>query len=167
MHPDWYGNFKRELIQAPDKQDDDGFELFTYRFEAGEDRLVGEVDRYGWGLCGVERALDGETISVKTRLREHNILVGLPNEMTITVDNQTGRDLDLALTVEPFKGLSWAEPFPLSLAVPDGTSASVSRGFTVDRTANARYDSHRASDTVRTPPGNRSRSRNASIKARR
>ena len=149
-HPDWYANQKRELAQAPDKYDDDGFELYTYSFEAGEDRLVGEIDRYGWGICGIKRTLDGETLAVKTRLREHNILVGLPNEMTIAVDNHTGRDLDLALAVEPFKGLQWAEPFPLSISVPDGTTASVSRGFAVDRTANARYDAHEASDTIRT-----------------
>jgi len=149
-HPDWYANLTRELAQAPDKQDDQGFELYIYTFEAGEDRLVGEVDRYGWGLCGIERTLDGETIAVKTRLREHDVLVGMPNEMTITVDNHTGRDLEVTLAVEPFKGLRWAEPFPLSLSVPDGTSASISRGFTVDRTANAQYDSHKASDTIHT-----------------
>lgn len=149
-HPDWYACFRRELAQAPDKQVDDAFELYTYVFEEGGDRLVGEVDRYGWGLCGIERTLGGEMLSVKTRLRDHTVLVGLPNEMTVTVDNRTGRDLNLALAVEPFKGLSWEEPFPLTLSVPDGTTASLSRGFVVDRTANARYDSHQASETIRT-----------------
>ncbi|MBN1579774.1 MAG: GNAT family N-acetyltransferase [Anaerolineae bacterium] len=135
-HPDWYGCFQRELAQAPDKHIVDGMELYTYVFEAGEDRLVGEADRYGWGICGIERMLDGQTMAIKTRLRSHEILIGIPNAMTITIDNHTGEDLSVTLSAEPFKGMRWLEtPFPLAMTVEDGETVRLSREFVVDETA--------------------------------
>lgn len=147
-HPDWYGCYQRELAQAPDKHVVDGVELYEYVFQVGDDRLVGEVDRYGWGFCGIERVLDGGRVAVRTRLRSHDILMGIPNEMTITIDNGMGEDAMAALTVEPFKGLTWREPFPLSVHLPAGESATISRSFVVDHTAET-YRSE-ASEVVRT-----------------
>jgi ribosomal protein S18 acetylase RimI-like enzyme len=147
-HPDWYGCFQRELSQAPDKHVVDGMELYEYAFEVGDDRLVAEVDRYGWGFCGIERALDGERIAVRTRLRAHDILMGISNELTVIIDNGTDEDLAVALTVEPFQGLTWEEPFPLSLSVPAGECTTVARRFVVDHTAET-YK-HEASEVVRT-----------------
>ena len=36
-HPDWYGCFKKELVQAPDKEIVDNMEVYTYKFEVGAD----------------------------------------------------------------------------------------------------------------------------------
>lgn len=147
-HPDWYGSFRRELAQAADKHIVDGMELYTYVFEVGEDRLVGEADRYGWGICGLERTLDGHSIAVKTRLRSHDMLIGIPNAMTLTIDNHTGRDLSVALTVEPFKGMRWLEmSFPLALEVKDGEVAKLTREFVVDKTTRV-YD-RQGSETIK------------------
>ena len=79
-----------------------------------------EVDRYGWGVSGIERILDGEKLSVKTRLRSHEILMGVPNALTIEIVNETGKDINIGLTVEPFAGLEWVSSIPSSVAVKNG-----------------------------------------------
>ncbi|HUT21132.1 MAG TPA: GNAT family N-acetyltransferase, partial [Anaerolineae bacterium] len=146
-HPDWYACFRRELEQAPDKHVIDGMELYRYTFEANGDRLVAEVDRYGWGFCGIERVLGGQRIAVRTRLQSHEIQIGIPNAMTISVENGWDEPISVALTVEPFDGLIWEEAFPLALEVPAHQEASVTRTFAVDRTAETYRDE--ASDVIR------------------
>lgn len=86
-HQDWYGCFKRELTQAPDKYIVDNMELYTYVFEVDDDKLTAEVDRYGWGFTSIARVLDGKAISIKTRLESHEILMGISNTMTISINN--------------------------------------------------------------------------------
>lgn len=134
-HPDWYSAFQRELVQAPDKYTVDGMEQYEYVFAVGEDRLVGQVDRYGWGFYGLRCILDGEELAVKASLRAHEVRMGIPNEMTILIENGTSEDKTVALSVEPFKGLSWTEPFPLTIQVPAGEQRAVTRAFVVDRSA--------------------------------
>ncbi len=147
-HPDWYGSFQRELAQAPDQQVVDGMELYCYTFEADGDRLVAEVDRYGWGFCGIERTLDGQSVAVRTRLRSHEIQIGVPNAMTISVENGGDEPLSVALTVEPFDGMRWEEAYPLTLEVPAGETESVCRAFLVDRSAET-YSDGKASGVTR------------------
>ncbi|HUT20249.1 MAG TPA: hypothetical protein VM366_13925, partial [Anaerolineae bacterium] len=67
--------------------------------------------------------------------------------MTISVENGRDEPLSLALTVEPFDGLTWEEAFPLTLEVPAHQEASVTRIFAVDRTAETYRDE--ASDVIR------------------
>gem|GEM_PF-1323673 len=42
---DWYTAFRRELTQVPDDERWEGLGVFTYRYEAGDERLVVRVDR--------------------------------------------------------------------------------------------------------------------------
>jgi ribosomal protein S18 acetylase RimI-like enzyme len=146
-HPDWYACFRRELEQAPDKHVIDGMELYRYVFEEGGDRLVAEVDRYGWGFCGIERELDGQRIAVRTRVQSHEIQIGIPNTMTISIENGSEEPVSVALLVEPFQGLAWDQAFPATAVVPAHGQASVARAFTVDRTAETYKDE--ASQVVR------------------
>ena len=134
-HPDWYGCFQRELAQDPDKHTVEGMELYEYVFEEDDDRLVAEMDRYGWGLCGLSRRLDGREMAITARLRSHEVMVGLDNELTIAIVNGTDAPLSAALSVEAYKGLTWAEPFPTSLQVPAGEQIAVTRAFVVDSSA--------------------------------
>ncbi len=147
-HPDWYATLDRELTQTPDDTTVDGMALYTYRFVAGEDELVGEVDRYGWGLSGIRSTLDGERLGVKTRLEEHELRMGLPNALTLIVENGTDRDLELALLIEPFAGLTWEATFPLSLTAPRGETTTLTRAFVVDKEAKT-YSANAASERVR------------------
>jgi ribosomal protein S18 acetylase RimI-like enzyme len=132
-HPDWYAAFDRELTQAPDDTTVDGMALYTYRFVAGEDELIGEIDRYGQGLCGIRSTLEGERLGIRTRLDSHELRMGMPNALTLLIDNGTERDLQLALAVEPFAGLTWERPFPLTLTAPRGQVTTIRRGLVIDK----------------------------------
>ncbi len=123
-HPDWYSCFQRKLKQAPDKEINDGMEVFTYDFEVGEDKLSMEVDRYGWGFSGIERILDGNKISIKSRLESHHIVMGIENSLSFTIENISESDVELKLAVVPFKGLKWLEDFPSSIIIEKGETVS-------------------------------------------
>jgi ribosomal protein S18 acetylase RimI-like enzyme len=148
-HPDWYACYQRELAQAPDDELVDGMAVYTYRFQSGEDTLLGRVDRYGWGICEVESQLDGRRIGLKTRLEAHNILVGISNALTIIVDNGTSEELTAALSVEAFKGLHWQAPFPLTVVVPAGQTRAIRQNFLIDQSAQT-YRSLEPSALIRT-----------------
>jgi len=146
-HPDWYTYFKQELTQGPDKRIVDGMEVYIYEFEANNDRLTAEVDRYAWRFCSIERVLKGKKIAVKTRLLSHDIFIGIPNRITIEIVNETGEDLPITLQVNPFKGLKWIDTFPESFTVKNGEFVRITRKFVVDSTA-AIFNPDKASEVI-------------------
>jgi GNAT superfamily N-acetyltransferase len=148
-HPDWYACYQRELLQAPDDETVDGMAVYTYRFQAGEDSLLGRVDRYGCGFCEIESCLAGHKIGLKTRLDSHNILIGIPNALTITLTNDTSTELAVELNVEAFAGQAWQQPFPSSITLPANQTRSFTRSFLVDQTAQT-YRSMEPSAVMRT-----------------
>jgi ribosomal protein S18 acetylase RimI-like enzyme len=131
-HPDWYTCFDRKISLTPDKTVIEGIDVYAYTFQSGDDTLSASIDRYGWGVCGIERVLDGERLSVKTFLCSHDIFVGIPNALTISITNETGRTFSAALQVEPFTGLQWENSFPPSITVKNGESVEITRTFVVD-----------------------------------
>ena len=147
-HPNWYGNFKRDLTQAPDKEEIEGMEVFTYNFESEEDKLSIEVDRYGWGFTGIERILDGKRISIKCRVESHKIFMGIENNLTFTIINETFEDLKIGLRVDAFTGLKWKEKFPDTIEVSQGKTIEVSRSFIIDHTSRKHRSSQRSSETI-------------------
>ena len=147
-HPDWYGCFERELAQAPDQETHGGMEVYTYRFREGDDVLTARVDRYGWGLCGVDSTLAGRRLAIAARVENHAVLMGIPNAFTLEVTNETGHDLDVALVVEPFPGLIWDTSLPPTVNAPDGQTTALTREFTVDATSKV-TDTHEASPSVK------------------
>jgi len=149
MHPDWYTTFKRELHQAPDTYTVDGMEVYTYTFEAGDDRLSAHVDRYGWGFSSIESVLEGKKIAVKTRLRSHKIFIGVPNALTIEIVNETGEEVPVTLLVEPFKGLELVEPFPRSFLVKNGEKIEITREFVVNSDVTVFESYNRASEVIK------------------
>jgi GNAT superfamily N-acetyltransferase len=147
-HPNWYGSFARDLSQVPDSTTVDGMALYTYRFVAGEDELVCEIDRYGWGLSGIRSTLNGERLSVITRIGDHQLRMGLPNTLSLSIENGTDRNLQLALAVEPFPGMAWEAPFPATLTLPRSETTTLTRTFVVDKDATI-YNRHEASEVIR------------------
>ena len=148
-HPDWYNCFKRELSQAPDKTVVDGMEVYIYTFEADGDRLSAHIDRYGWGVSGIERVLDGERLSIQTTLLSHEILIGVPNALTIEVFNSTGEDMTLGLQVEPFEGLTWTDSFPPFVVIKNGEKSEITREFVVDSSATLFKSNEIASEVIK------------------
>ncbi|MCG3215585.1 MAG: GNAT family N-acetyltransferase [Candidatus Heimdallarchaeota archaeon] len=149
-HPDWYGCFKRELLQAPDKTVVEGMNLYTYVFEVDEDKLAIEIDRYGWGITGFNRTLNGKRIFINIRLASHEIHMGIENSMTINVENESGKTVILPLNIESFKGLEWKEVFPSTLEISQGEKKSLTREFIVDKNAKPFKNNQRGSEVIKT-----------------
>lgn len=148
-HPDWYSCFNRELKQAPDTHVRDGMEVYMYQFEAGTDTLSVTVDRYGWGFSGIERVLAGKKLVISTTLYSHEILLGMPNALTISITNETGDDIPVVLQVEPFTGLQFSEPFPSSVTVKNGEKIEINREFIVDSNATVFKSNEIASEAIK------------------
>jgi len=149
-HPDWYGCFKKELVQAPDKEIVDNMEVYTYKFEVGEDKLIAEIDRYGWGISSIEKQLNGKKISVKSRISAHEIFMGIQNSMTITIVNNTGENISTPLEVEPFAGLEWIEDFPSTIEIKNGETVTVTKDFIVNKKAKAFETNQKGSEVIKT-----------------
>ncbi|MBY8995397.1 MAG: GNAT family N-acetyltransferase [Candidatus Heimdallarchaeota archaeon] len=149
-HPDWYGNFKRELLQTQDKQIVDGMELYSYKFESQDDSLEAEVDRFGWNFCGFERVLDGKKLLVKTRLASQEIYIGIPNSMTLIIQNDEHDEVEAKIDVDEFKGLNWIEKFPNSVSVKKGETVKITREFTIDKETKLFRDNDRSCESIKT-----------------
>ncbi|MBU7016750.1 MAG: GNAT family N-acetyltransferase [Theionarchaea archaeon] len=148
-HPDWYSNFKRELLQTPDSYTEDGMEVYTYTFVEGSDSLSASVDRYGWQFSSIERVLDNKRIAVKTKLQSHEIFIGITNALTLEITNETGEDVPVNLVVEPFKGLHWKELFPSTFHVRNGEKIEIAREFVVDSSVTVFEADNRVSEVIK------------------
>ncbi|MHA1220243.1 MAG: GNAT family N-acetyltransferase [Candidatus Heimdallarchaeota archaeon] len=149
-HPDWYGNFVRDLHQVPDKQQVDNMDVYIYRFEADNDLFIAEIDRFGWGICGFERVLDGKKLIVNTRIKSHEIFTGLTNTFTINIYNEYDDEIEVKLDVKPFKGLMWKEDFPKSITVKKGKAVTLSRDFVTDKTTKLYKNTEESCDVIQT-----------------
>jgi hypothetical protein len=103
----------------------------------------------GGGVSGIERILDGEKLSVKTRLRSHEILICVPNALTIEIVNETGKDINIGPTEEPFAGLERVSSIPSSVAVKNGEKSEITGEFVVDSSATVFKSHNVASDVIR------------------
>ena len=132
-HPDWYGNFKRELAQSQDKEIIDNMEIFKYHFEEDNDSLTAEVDCFGWDFCGFERVLENKKINLKSRVKSHEIFIGIPNSLTLIISTDYD-DEEATLDVKGFDGLKWLEEFPKKINLKKGETQTITREFIVDKT---------------------------------
>src|SRR3989337_99153 len=86
---DWYSSQVRKLELVPDEFRLEEMEVFPYEFAEGKDNLKVWVDRYGRGIVGVERTLEGKHLRVMCRLKDHKVIAGLEHELLIEVANDT------------------------------------------------------------------------------
>ena len=149
-HPDWYKDQIRELTQAPDATVYDNMEIYKYRFEHDSDYLEAEIDRYGWGICGFEKQLEGKKFSIKTRMKSHKIYIGIPNALTIRIQNENGKDMDFELAIEPFEGLEWKEDFPKTVKLKNNEVFEITREFIINRQATTFKGNNRSCESIKT-----------------
>ncbi|NHJ87997.1 MAG: GNAT family N-acetyltransferase, partial [Asgard group archaeon] len=147
-YPDWYGTLKRELIQRPDYDVIDGMELYQYKFEDGKDYLIAEVDRYGWGFCSFERMIDEKKILAKSRLNSHKIIMGIPNSLTITLQNDYSDEVSIPFKIEPFEGVEWLNNPPEKIILKKGEATEITLGFIANRKAEPFKDNDQATKTI-------------------
>ncbi len=134
-HPDWYSLLQRELTQAPDEMKEQGMDVFTYNFAAGEDLLRVTIDIYARGITAVERVLTGERLLITARVAEHLGIYGLPAMYTLEIENGTSEDLTLYVSLQGFPGLCFDSEPALGLRVPTGRSAGLTIPFHLQPTA--------------------------------
>ncbi len=150
LHPDWYGDLKRGLKQEPDGLKVDGMDIYRYRFEAQDDWMEVDIDRYGFGITGVRRKIMDEELRVEARVDSHHIHTGMDNAYSITVENRTGEDMELDVKVKTFEGLKFREDPPQSITVKDGEKKTITREFVVDSTSKIYVSTHKVSQTIDT-----------------
>jgi GNAT superfamily N-acetyltransferase len=108
---DWYTSQIRELKLVPDESKLEEMEVFAYEFAKDEDRLEVWVDRYGRGILGIDRRLDGDQIRIICQLNDHKIIAGLEHRLTVEIKNNTKSSLKGAIFLFAFKGLDFtAQP---------------------------------------------------------
>ena len=95
----WYDAYKREILQEMDEIVEDGFGIFKYHFEDGEDVLDIVIDREAKGICGFTMTLGGETISANLRPSSHTGFIGL-GEIPIELKIQNNQEKSIAYSIQ-------------------------------------------------------------------
>lgn len=149
IHPDWYQHQQRELKQEPDGRSKGGMEIYRYSFEAEDDWMEVDMDRYAWGITGIRRKLGDEEFSVCAEVDSHDIHVGIENSYTLEIVNDTREEKELQIDLEGFDGVEFLEDIPASITVGKGETKIITRDFIVSRDAE-KYDSaNEASEYLR------------------
>src|SRR3989304_4057795 len=129
---DWYSSQVRKLELVPDEFRLEEMEVFPYEFAEGKDNLKVWVDRYGRGIVGVERTLEGKHLRVMCRLKDHKVIAGLEHELLIEVANDTKSSMHGSLFLSGFEGFDVTVHPSESFMVESGASRVLSAKFTVN-----------------------------------
>ncbi len=128
---DWYQTQKRTLALVPDQMKLGAMDVFLYEFSKDDDYLKVWVDRYGRSISGIERNLRGERLSITTQMRDHHVIAGVEETLTIQIENDTKRTLQGSLFLAGFDGLTFTEQPQQSFTVNQGTSLQLVGRFVV------------------------------------
>ncbi len=147
-HPNWYDCFKREFKQTQDKEIIDGMEVYVYAFECEGDSLRVEIDKYGWGISNFERVLNGEKLSIKTKINSHHLHIGFNYAYEVMINNGTGKDIEANIVVNSFEGLEWLNSFPKLVKVKANENSIISNEFTLSKEAKQYSSDHKVSERI-------------------
>jgi len=127
----WYQTQKRTLALIPDQIKLGAMDVFLYEFAKDDDYLKVWVDRYGRSIVGIERTFHGERVSITTQLRDHQVIAGVEETLTIQIENDTSRDLHGSLFLSGFDGLTFTKQPEQSFTVKQGASLRIAGRFVV------------------------------------
>jgi ribosomal protein S18 acetylase RimI-like enzyme len=128
---DWYSSQKRKLDLVPDEFGLEEIEVFPYEFSEDEDHLRIWVDRYGRGILGIERTLDGEHLRIVAKLKDHKAIAGVEQELTIEIRNGTRGNMQGSVSLSRFEGLSFTTHPQQSFNIESGASIKLNAKFAV------------------------------------
>jgi GNAT superfamily N-acetyltransferase len=128
---DWYSSQKRKLEFVPDEFKLDEMEVFPYEFSEDEDQLKVWADRYGRGISGIERTLSGEHLRIVAKLKDHKVIAGVEQGLTIDIANFTRSSMQGSVFLSGFKGLNFISYPQQSFTVGKGASVKLKAKFTV------------------------------------
>lgn len=129
---DWYTSQMRKLELVPDESKLEEMEIFPYEFFKDKDHLKVWVDRYGRGILGIERTLDGEHLKIICRLNDHNVIAGLEHELIVEIRNDTKRSISGSIFLSTFKGLDLTAQPQQSFCVEKSDSINLNAKFIVN-----------------------------------
>lgn len=128
---DWYSSQKRKLELIPDEFRLKEIEVFPYEFSKDGDHLKVLVDRYGRGILGIERTLDGKHIKIVCKLEDHKVIAGLEHELMIEIRNDTKSYIQGSVFLSGFNGLSFTTFPQQSFNIKNGASTKLNAKFIV------------------------------------
>ena len=128
---DWYSTQKRKLELVPDQIKLEGMDIFRYEFSKDEDALTVWIDRYGRSIMGIDRAMEGEHLTITARLKDHNVIAGVEEDLIITIENNTQVGIQGSVFLSGFEGLNFTEQPQQSFTVSNGQSIKLNGRFVV------------------------------------
>jgi len=129
---DWYSSQIRKLNLVPDEFKLEEMEVFPYEFSKDEDHIRVWVDKYGRGILGIERALDGEHLRIVAKLKDHKVILGVEQELTIEIRNETKGNMQGSVFLSGFEGLTFTAHPQQSFNIEKGASIILNAKFTVN-----------------------------------
>jgi GNAT superfamily N-acetyltransferase len=145
---DWYSSQIRKLELVPDEFRLDEMEVFPYEFAGDGDHLKVWVDRYGRGILGIERTLNGEHVKIQARLGDHKVIAGLEQELTIEITNGTKSRMQGSVFLSGFDGLNFTAYPQQSFNVQEAASIKLHARFKVNPETEV-PDIHRKQKTIK------------------
>jgi ribosomal protein S18 acetylase RimI-like enzyme len=122
---DWYATHARELNQDQDREKWHGKEVFSYRWEAGNETIAVVVDRQAYGVT----AFENDDFSIKAYTGVKQVPAGIPHAMTWEIVNKRDEPLTLSL-------LARSEDAPLKIdkqeQVVVESSTTITAPFSID-----------------------------------
>ena len=145
---DWYSSQVRKLELTPDEFKLDDMEVFPYEFTEDGDHLKVWVDRYGRSISGVERTLNGEHLKIQAKLRDHKVIAGVEQELTIEITNHTNTAMQGSVFLSGFDGLNFITHPQQSFNIKKATSRKLNAKFKVSPETEV-PDIHRKQKTIK------------------
>ncbi len=100
-HPDWYGDYKRDLKVEEDDMKEKGMNVFVCRWEKNGDGLRVTIDRESFSIAGIE----DDRISVMCWPEEHEAPTGFPQKVKWQIRNKTEEKAQCSLLVTAEEGI--------------------------------------------------------------
>ena len=145
---DWYSSQIRKLELVPDEFRLDEMEVFPYEFASDGDHLKVWVDRYGRSILGIERTLNGEHMKIQAKLRDHKVIAGLEQELTIDITNGTKSRMQGSVFLSGFDGLNFTAYPQQSFNIREAASIKLHARFKVSPETEV-PDIHRKQKTIK------------------
>jgi len=128
---DWHLSQIRKLELVPDEFKLNEMEVFPYEFAKDGDHLKVWVDRYGRGILGLERTLNGEHLKIQAKLRDHKVIAGVEQELTIEITNGTKSHMQGSVFLSGFDGLNFTAYPKRSFSIQKEASVTLHAKFEV------------------------------------
>ena len=125
---DWYKTFQRKLEQKEDDERWEGMQVFTYRWQAGDDMLTVWVDRQSRTITAVET----NNLAAAAIVDETEPARGLTTQMRWKLTNKTNKPMRVSLIANGSEHLSIEHRQALTIQPGESAEATAPVGIAAD-----------------------------------